>query len=88
VGALSGFFLVGIGSVLPAGRRGGPVGGSPTSNQAALQSWLNPTVPWALVVTVLVTLALASAALSMLAWSGSRRNHDLRSIGKGPHSYH
>jgi hypothetical protein len=77
-----------MGSAMSAGRRGGPIGGPTTRDQAALQSWLNPTVPWALVVTVLVTLALASAALSMLAWSGTRRNHDLRSIGKGPHHYH
>lgn len=73
--------------MLPAGRRGGSVGSTATGtdSQAALASWLHPAVPWTFVIGAIVAVAalgLLSAAFSALSWSGSRKNHDLRSVGR------
>ncbi len=80
--ALTGSLLTRIGLALPAGRRGGPVGGNRTGDQVAFEKMFHPQVPWALLITLLVTLALVSAMVSMLAWSASRRHHDIRSLSR------
>jgi hypothetical protein len=56
-----------------------PVGG----DQSVLQSWLDPSVPWQIVATAVAGLAFLSSAVSMHAWSGTRKHHDVRSIGRG-----
>jgi len=66
---------------LPA-TRGRGAGAGMVADQGALGSWLHPEVHWLLLAALLVALASLSAVVSMLAWSDTRRHHDIRSLNR------
>jgi hypothetical protein len=55
-----------------------PGGGS----QSVLQGLLDPSVPWPIVATAFAGLGFLSAAVSMHAWSGTRKHNEIRSIDR------
>ncbi|WP_151082025.1 hypothetical protein [Nocardioides cynanchi] len=74
-----------LGTVLSASLGpAGPVAGS--GGQQATQGWLDPAVPWPMVAAAILSLTFLSAAASMHAWSGTRKHHEITSIGRrAPH---
>jgi hypothetical protein len=54
----------------------------PVGEKSLLQHWLDPAVPWQFVVCALVSVSFLSAAVSMHAWSGTRRNQEISSTGR------
>jgi hypothetical protein len=60
----------------------GPGRGGATGVESGFQGWLDPGMPWPVVISALMAICFLSAAVSMHAWAGTRKHHDIRSIGR------
>jgi hypothetical protein len=56
--------------------------GITTDSRSTLDRWLHPGIPWTLVIGGFVVLVLLSAVFTTMSWSGTRKNNDLRSVGR------
>jgi hypothetical protein len=84
--AYMGILVIRVMTAVVGHGRGGSVGGTTPVGQPQFQKLLAPSISWeraAGAVVFLLALGLVSAVLSTLAWTGSRRNHDIRSVGGG-----
>jgi hypothetical protein len=60
---------------------GGPRGGA-TGFESGYQGWLDPGVPWQVMICAVMAICFLSAAVSLHAWSGTCKQQEIRSSGR------